>query len=249
VFVDATFLPKASLDTALQSINSALRATRLSAALPAGEYLAAGLDERKRIIAQPAPQVMRADLLTTATTLTFTGDVFCPQTGCVQPPPPSTRSREWAVGAEIAIQWQYMSTGDAATSFTSPSYDAWSLRLILTTDGAGTWQLDRDRTDQVNGYDPFLALDALVCRAGANYLDSIRPSVNLSTTIIVNRGLEGCEIAYTGPGGAQPDAGTYLWRFGVLLATDTQAQDILPGTPLALASAFTALGLTAPADT
>ena len=85
----------------------------------------------------------------------------------------------------------------------------------------------------------------MVCQAGSNYLTTLRTSVQVSVSVVNDQGLEGCVMQ----GSPQSIAatGTFIWRFGVLLAADPQTHVVLPDIPLAPASAFPALDLPVPA--
>jgi hypothetical protein len=226
----------------LDSINTALRALPLGATVPAGEYVATGLDAHGRIVSERVAGGWHADLVPTATMLNFSGDLFCTGPACV---PLTASAAEWVVSAGASVQWQYTTLTAGGASRSSPSFEAWSLRLILTTDAQGGWEIDQQRSEQLNGFSLVLATQALVCRAGSNYLDAHRPSDQLNSSVVVDHGLEGCELQLTTRAGAS--VGTFIWRFGVLLAADAQAQALLPDLPKAPASAFTALGELVPA--
>jgi hypothetical protein len=54
-----------------------------------------------------------------------------------------------------------------------------------------------------------------------------------------DRGVEGCELGATIN---RVDGGSYVWRFGVLLAADAQAHSILPALPRASPAEIAAVG-------
>ncbi len=145
----------------------------------------------------------------------------------------------------VSDQWQFtpLSGGQASRSALSPP--AWSLRLVLRADPVNGWDVDQQRTEQLNGFGLPFALPATICRAGADVLAK-RVTLNpYSLSVVSDHGLVGCELHLTSGDGASQ--GYYVWRFGVLLAADARAQVLRPDLPLAPPSALIAVGATSPA--
>jgi hypothetical protein len=240
-------LPPQALANALDNIRGALQGMRLEATLPSGEYMATGLDMSGRIISQPVPQPTRATLLVAPTELDYGSDTLCAQSGCDQPGATAGNISAWAVAAAVSVQWQYVSLGSADATTLSPSYDAGPLRLVLSADAQGNWILDQQATQQATGISLPAALPMAACRAGALYLESVLSASNLGASVVVDHGLVGCAIKKSAAGTGATETGTFIWRFGVMLATDANALAIFPGVPLAPPSVLAAFGLAVPA--
>jgi hypothetical protein len=240
-------LPAAVRERTLANISATLRAVPLRTTVPAGEYVATGLDADGQITSQRVATPLYADLVVTPDSLGSYGDQFCQDSGCV--PLPAAATASWAVFTGVSDQWQFtpLSGGQALRSALSPP--SWFLRLVLTADSVNGWDVDQQRTEQLNGFGLPFALPATVCRAGADVL-STRVTPNpppgppspqqYSPSVVSDHGLAGCELRLTNASGAS--GGSFIWRFGVLLAADAQAQALMPDLPLAPPSALAAVG-------
>ncbi len=76
-------LPANVRERTLANISATLRAVPLRTTVPAGEYVATGLDADGQITSQRVATPLYADLVVTATSLDFIGDEFCADPGCV----------------------------------------------------------------------------------------------------------------------------------------------------------------------
>jgi hypothetical protein len=88
-------------------------------------------------------------------------------------------------------------------------------------------------------------LTADVCEVGATLVDDMaqaqNPSSGSGLSVPNDRGVAGCEIQVVqGPIGSTV-LGTFLWRFGVLLAVDKGARTLAPWVPIAPQAEITAV--------
>ncbi len=74
-----------------------------------------------------------------------------------------------------------------------------------------------------------------------NVFSLAHPTVSWGIGSSSDGGLEGCQLELdTIANGVETDR-SYLWRFGVLLATDTAAHQLLPMLPIASAAELAAV--------
>jgi hypothetical protein len=227
-------LPADVLTRTLANISATLHAVPLRTTVPAGEYIATGLDAHGRINMRQVATSLHADLLVTPTSLDFFGDVFCADPGCA--PAPTAATPGWAVGAGVSVQWQFTLLTGSQESHSALYLPASSLRLVLTFDPITGWDADQQSTEQLNGIGLPVALPATVCQAGVAYLGTLAQPLFVS--IVADHGLAGCKLHLTDAGGT--GRGFFLWRFGVLLAADLQAHTTFH-LPLAPPSALAAV--------
>ena len=104
------------------------------------------------------------------------------------------------------------------------------------------------------------ALAQATCEVGVNLLSTVtshplstvaqQPEYQVAT--VHNNGIGGCALQLTRTGGTGvtgtdgANAGSFLWRFGVLLAADAEAHALLPYLPLAPPSELSAVDASSP---
>lgn len=135
-------LPTAAQTQALANVTGALQHIPPQTRVPAGDYIATGQEASGAIVSRRAAEPLQAELLAAATTLVFTGNVFCADPSCapignVATGQPGSRA-QWVVAADVSIHWQFSSS--AGVVATSPS---WSTQLptslVLIYDAQQGW--------------------------------------------------------------------------------------------------------------
>jgi len=249
-------LPSDVQTRALAAVTETLHAVPLGTTLPAGEYFATGVDGQAHIQSRQAAAREQADLLVTVSAFD-SGGTFCDDPGCVGLQSPATgrvRTRPtWLVEAEMTVEWQFTAINrQAAHSTVYPFY--LPALLLLTYDPQAGWQVDQSGTEQVNGFGLPGALALATCELGSSLLSTFtnpqltanqQPEYQVAT--VHNNGIDGCELQLTRTGGTGvtgtdgANTGSFVWRFGVLLAADAEAHALLPYLPLAPPSELSAV--------
>jgi hypothetical protein len=222
-------LPANVRNRALASISATLDDVPLSATVPAGDYIATGQTADGHITSMRASDPVHADFFVTPTSSDFSGDVFCEDMGCAALPKGEVPG--WVVSSGVSVQWLFTPLGGGQPVQSPVSGPVAALRLVLVADQAGNWTVDQQGTTALNGYSLAMGMPSTDCQAGASYLATRAPSDLLSVGIVAYAGLAGCELQLTDANRA--NRGTFVWRFGVLLAADAQAQAVLPDLPVA----------------
>ena len=238
-FTDAD-LPADLKAHALAAVTETLHAMLLRTTVPAGEYVATGGDAQGQILSQRSTSPLRADLLVTPNALGANGENFCDDLICVPMRDPATGQAiitrpTWLIDPEVSVEWQFTSNDGHVTYTTAyPSY--LPKVLLLTYDPQAGWQVDQADTELIDGFALPNALEFAMCAAGANTLSTVAeptavepPQYQINT--VNEQGIEGCVFQLATANGTS--AGNFIWRFGVLLAANSQAHARLPYLPLA----------------
>jgi hypothetical protein len=152
--------------------------------------------------------------------------LFCPSGFGPAPPDQAPSGQVWGLLLNVTLRWRFTNgTGTTIADVTYPSDSPAGLFLSLPQvqfvyDGTG-WRL-------AAGTDLNAEMPAFLCDNGMTILGHrVSPPNNMGP--VTNKGVEGCLI----PVQAKGANGTFLWRFGVLLAADAGAHTILPDLPIA----------------
>ncbi|HLW03823.1 MAG TPA: hypothetical protein VKT82_34570 [Ktedonobacterales bacterium] len=144
---------------------------------------------------------------------------------------PKPAQPAWDIMLNIMLRWQFAdSTGRVISNVTYPQSRTNGLvyflpRIRFVYDATG-WHL-------AAGIDLHAEVQSAFCETGFAILQQnlLNPSIGvISMEISSNKGVQGCLFT------AQNSAGersTFLWRFGVLLAADAGAHNLLPDLPMA----------------
>jgi hypothetical protein len=108
------------------------------------------------------------------------------------------------------------------------------ITLPLTYDSASGWQPLAARLN--NGYPvpTDVLLDGTLCDAGVYALNALTETRGDTATVVGNSGMDGCVLDLKTQ--KLVHEGLLLWRFGVLLAADSEAHALLPSLPVATAA-------------
>jgi hypothetical protein len=241
-------LPPSELARALANVTAPLQAVPLRTHVPIGDYFATGLDAQGQILGQRAAAPLQADLLVTPTGLDDSGATFCNDTaaGCMLVPTPATAGQiglTWAVSASVTLQWQFTSS-DGHVYHSAPNQAGNPIRLVLTYDAHVGWIVDQQGTEQLNGF----GLPAAVMLAPYGTVPTLLSNVafqhGYGISSLYDHGIEGSDLQLQTTDGRT--LGSFVWRFGVLLAADAPAHALLPDLPLAPPSELSAASASTP---
>lgn len=160
--------------------------------------------------------------------------LFCPYGFGPAAPFQAPSAQVWGLLLNVMLRWRFTdATGAAVADVTYPSDSPAGLFVSLPQvqfvyDGTG-WRLAADT-------DLKAEMPALLCDNGMTILGH-RVSSGRSMGPLTNKGVEGCLISVQ----TSDSSGTFLWRFGVLLAADAGAHTILPDLPIASPAAIAAV--------
>jgi hypothetical protein len=239
-------LPAPERARALANVTASLQAVPLRAHVPVGDYFATGLDAQGQIRSQRALAPLQADVLITPTDLGFVGNTFCGDAaaGCVLLAPPTSGGQvgpAWVVEAGMTLAWQFTAS-DGHIYRAAPYSAGHAPRLVLTYDAQNGWRVDQASTEQLNGFGLPDALTLALSGTLPDLLSQVILQRGYSVTVntIADHGIEGAELQLQTLDGTH--LGTFVWRFGVLLAADAPAHALLPDLPPVPPSELSAVG-------
>jgi hypothetical protein len=135
---------------------------------------------------------------------------------------------QWAIEVLLALRWHFSTASGATVSdvlfqgYNPFLQEQTSATLYLSLNGAGDWAISHnapvpDTADQLAGS---------FCAIGQNILWQVAaPGENGSIELLQDRGAQGCKWAEQVN---NVDQGTFIWRFGVLLAADAKTHAAYP---------------------
>jgi hypothetical protein len=229
ILVTGDDLPPDLRDSALATVRQAVRQTPMQrTTVPVGQHYATGLDANGMILSQRATQPLIAELSVAPYIPAAVGEgplfggvpfLECPELQCGGPAlDHATPGTVWFVGEDVTTVWRFTTaSGDLAGTVTLPSSRLFI--FALTFDPSGGWRLAEGGSLPDPQMWPPNTLDQ--CSAAARLLGGLLSSGVRS----FSSGVEGCQL--------QANSGTFIWRFGVLLAADAQAHTMLPALPIA----------------
>jgi hypothetical protein len=152
----------------------------------------------------------------------------------------ASRAAVWNASPDAYYVWTFRDRyGNEESSLRYPVSPA--ATVSLTYDAAHGWQpaassLTANLPPELRGFNQALAgaLDAGVCGAGLYLLRQLTATRNDFPGSLNAGGALGCAYALHTP--TVGSDGTFIWRFGVLLAADTDAHGSLPALPTASAA-------------
>jgi hypothetical protein len=233
----STDLPPDLAASALAAALQAVAAIRPQTVVPAGQYYATGQDAHGYITARratvPLPAELRVDLVSCG------ASQFCPS-----PLDPrlvvASDQHIWSVGLDPIAGWRFtLPQGQPAVLSPTVAIGGLPLQLLLADDGAGGWSVVSLISGLVPGQEGTVSLEeqltAALCQVGISLLEGqmqAQLSSGYSPTAPYQRGVEGCMIQLLNATGSTV-LGTFLWRFGVVLAVDAGAHALAPWLPIA----------------
>jgi hypothetical protein len=149
---------------------------------------------------------------------------------------------QWAITVTLALRWRFSTASGEVVSDVffrgdNPYFQVDTFAsLFLTLDGAGGWTISQ----KAPAPDVSISLQESFCSIGENILQAAAPpGPNGGLLTLHDRGAQGCEWQVQVNG---IDQGTFLWRFGVLLAVDAKTHAAYPDLPVAPPEEVAALG-------
>lgn len=226
-------------------------ASPLTATVPIGDYYAAGMN------GQGVPNARQAAVPLTATftetlmdstaiasaTAAYPFPYECSSALCAGGYDPSQPlpSHVWLVNVQTMFRWYFTTpSGLLAGSLVLPAPELRTLALIYTPDAG--WQAAEPwppTSDPNQG-------SSDLCQAGMNVLGQamstqggLQGGIETDQANPTADGVRGCSFHIINQGNT---IGTFIWRFGVLLAVDDKAHALLPSVPIAPPQEITAVG-------
>lgn len=225
-----------------------LAASPLTVSVPTGSYIAAGGHWPD---AAEGARVMAPGQATATFTLYAEGDLSprhrdCDATTdfCAGPlfdaAPPRVPAGVWTMSLDAAFTWIF--TSSSGLSRVSIVYALQPpVTLALTYDARNGWHMPQQLVPAVGRASLADRLAAATCGAGAYMLTAETQAIGDTVRTLANKGIQGCALQLVSqPGGSD---GTFVWRFGVLLAADAAARAVLPDIPQAPPAELAAVGL------
>jgi hypothetical protein len=258
VLFDGSDLADAQRSAAQDAITKALAALQLSTHVPAGDYFATGTTASGGIQTRRATQPLQATLVAAPldpSQAAGLGGLLCPQPPCAaglfQPEQYAMLTGPtWIVAETLGASLRF-TAADGRLVATTPVYPIPGLFLTLVYDAPSPgWHYqpmvspitgvpDQTLGDMVSGSMCNPGMDALT-----HLLQPAYPSPGQQSLGFRFGGgshpLEGCTITLIDQTGH--DKGAFVWRFGVLLAADAPAHQLLPALPMAPAADLSAIG-------
>jgi hypothetical protein len=253
-------LPADVRNTAENALWAKLASSRTFQA-PARDYYATGVDASGQIRSARASVALRASLALARPSVTQTG--FClnlscpgypllPDQGQVSPP-----AGVWLIQESVVVGWRFTTQGGAFVAEPPPQFAGSMIDAGLTYSSTAGWSVS-DSASGSSITDLQTQLLSGSCQSGNSALQTL---IAQSSFAGVGQNLsygqsaapsstDGCAISVEGPNNnplspTSPNNkkyGHYVWRWGVLLAADTQAHTLFPSLPVAPQSEIAAVG-------
>ncbi|HEY2595167.1 MAG TPA: hypothetical protein VGK33_14840, partial [Chloroflexota bacterium] len=236
ISLDSTDLPSDQAAQAYATTTQAIAAVPPPTIIPSGQYYAVGLDAQGHLIARQAATPLQADVLVGAPDPQEQTGACSAQRLCATYPgylaelagetAPAGR-RAWEVAVGLTLSWRYTSPAGAVTRSPQLPFST-TIQLVLTQDpSTGAWSVFVPPSAPVGGSGGTGAsLPTLgdqfaygLCDIGAQ-LVGVQGQNTYGTGVSLNQGVAGCEIHALAASSSATVLGTFLWRFGVLLAVD-----------------------------
>ncbi len=206
-------------------------AVQQTTTVPAGSYLATHLNADGTITSQRASTRLQATASLEASTHLGTLHVLC--TGLICPiatlPQQVTAltGKAWLIGVPAALRWRFTTAaGQVVGAVTFPAVVP-MMKLLAYSSEAG-WSLALPFSDPSSSN---YTLGNVNCVTGSQVEAQQLPDAPGSASGLEGQGIEGCTMTLQDADGTAQ--GSFLWRFGVLLAVDAAAHHLLPTLPMA----------------
>lgn len=209
---------------------------RQDTSVPVGSYFATSFEAPTTIASLRASTPLQASV--TVAPAVFQGSApFCAEFVCSRVIDPAIASsltgHQWVITVTLAVSWRFRTASGTVASFvpfrvtTKAGSAAETAALFLSSAQAGDWTISQlapvpNFAGQLQ--DTFCSTGETILQQGVGY----DPSSWIATNS--GQGAPGCDIHLYLKNTFQ---GTFLWRFGVLLAGDAQAHATDPQLPVA----------------
>ncbi len=268
--MDGSDLPSDLAAQAYATAGQALTTASLHTVVPTGQYYATGMDPQGHLLARLATTPLQAEVRfalptsptgPTGATDPCGGSMLCG--GLPFNPGITLPAGQWIWSVAIAAftaSWRYTSHSGTVTMSPSllsptgtqllltydPSTREWSIIAQPPATGSPGTAGTPSPTGGAGPGSPSLVdlLTPGLCEIGSEQVDAqaqAQGETSYGTSISQDRGVAGCEIQVL-TGNSSTLHGTFLWRFGVLLAVDKGAHTLAPWLPLAPPAEIAAVG-------
>ncbi len=200
-------------------------------AVPAGSYVATGYHPAgNSITSQRATRPLQATAFLNSSTDLHLLPFPCTGLVCSAGPilPNSTTDKVWAIEVPVALRWLFTAADGRVLG--DVSFPVANLApAMLTYDANAGWSLAPGSESE--SFASIGMLGGLDCSTGGELLQQMVQFNGISFSNEGDQEVTGCKITLQDIGGSE--RGTFLWRFGVLMAADKAAHDALPNLPIA----------------
>ncbi len=249
-------LPTNLQSNALAAIKQSLdqEASALQSPVPIGQYFATGLDAQglpvARLATAPLQALPMVSQATSPVAINGCATSLCPNMFASQPMiPQSSDGTLWSVVVQTVVGWRF--TTAAGNQVSKVMFPAVSfLPLLLSYSPNGGWTVLDPPYAQTNMTNWVISS---LCNAGQEILAIADQALPVTESGITGSSIAGCKFSIDlRPADITPTPGThvppllthgsYLWRFGVLLAADENSHTLLPSLPIAPSAEVDAIG-------
>jgi hypothetical protein len=227
--------------------------------VPAGDYYATGVDASGHIRSARAAVALLATLAlarpTTAQAgfclnLSCAGHPILPDQGGVAPP-----SGTWLIQDAVVVGWRFTTQGGALVAASPSQFAGDTVEAGLTYSASAGWSVgDSSLGPSITDLQAQLLSGS--CKSGFSALQMLIGQSSLGGQNLTygqsappGSTTDGCAISVGGqntnplsPTSSSKEYGHYIWRWGVLLAADTQAHTLFPSLPIAPQNEIAAVG-------
>lgn len=233
-----TDLPSEQRPSVEAAIAQEIAGLALHIAVPAHQYIVTGVDAQGHITSRLTDTTLHAGVaLVRYAGQVRTSDATCVENLCAGENSPQglcgvsdasgTATTGWGVTTFVVPQWRFTTpTGDTAALAPLNIADQTLLQVPLQYDAAHGWR-PWGTPGWGSDCDAHAIMANMQCGAGSSALSAYGP-VNVAS--ISPNGIEGCDIQVLNSSGK---FARFIWRFGVLLAADAAAHQLVPSLPVA----------------
>jgi hypothetical protein len=240
--IDGASLPPAACMRALDAIARSLAALALITAVPAGQHIATGESSAAGVpFNRSAPAGLRARL---ASRVEDYADRRCDRLfadgSAFSGRDTAGSGRTWFVVVPIVEKLSFIGPAGKPAGLPIPSEGTIQVYLVVPSNSSSDWQLATVTPPLPT------QIAANLCGGGSQVLAAVYhltfPSVNgYSLSDLSAYSIEGCLLELSASADNWGTRAIYLWRFGVLMATDAASHNLLPMLPMASAAELAAV--------
>jgi hypothetical protein len=239
--IGGTSLPPSECMRALDAIANSLATLALTAVVPAGQHIATGESSAAGVpVNRSAPAGLRARLTPRVEDY---ADRRCDRLFAYDAALPGTDTarlgRIWFVVVPVIQDLSFIGPDGKPAELSVPSEGTIQVYLVVPSNSSSDWQLAAVTSPLAT------QIAANLCTGGSQVLADVYhlafPDVSgYSLRDLSTYSIEGCLLELSASADNWGTRVTYLWRFGVLMATDTASHNLLPMLPMASATELAA---------
>lgn len=207
--------------------------TQQTATIPSGSYIATSLNANNTITSQQFTTTLQATATLAASTNVGMIPFPCSELICQAGVTPegvfaTLTSMVWLINVPVALDWRFVRPdGHILGDVSFPAADV-APTLLAYMPNVG-WSLLSQAVYGPSNLENMMS--NLNCETGERVLQQQLRTTNINLNLSgPPKGIEGCQIIAQTNSTSQ---GNFLWRFGVLLAVDMPARNLLPNLPIA----------------